>query len=206
MPVLQLVLPAGTMRGTGLLSVQVYLCEPGAADSADAGLARQRGARLGTLSDPVRVVIDSDGSLFPVLEESLGRNEALWEMRTCWNDPREEPFSSEYVALVLNRDHALFEQLGTRRGEQGGQTPLMRHVLASWIALLVHSVSTDLEIEFDELVAGPAPTGDFASIAEAAAVLVRTGDLDTGSLGALFASVQRWLDRRIQATTTEAVE
>lgn len=206
LPALQLVLPAGTIRGTGLLGVQVFLCEPGTADSADAGLARQKGARLGMLSDPVRVVIDSDGSLFPVLEESLGRDEALWEMRTCWNDPREEPFSSEYVALVLNRDHALFEQLGTRRGEQGGQTPLMRHVLASWIALLVHAVSMDLDTEFDELVAGPAPTGDFASIADAAAVLVRTGDLDTGSLGALFASVQRWLDRRIQATTTEAAE
>lgn len=206
MPSLQLVLPAGSMRGTGALSVQVYLGEPGTAGCADAGVARQKSARLGSLLDPVRVVIDSDGSLFPVLEESLGREEALWEMRTCWNDPREEPFSSEYVALVLNRDHELFEQLGTRRGDRGGQTPLMRHVLASWIALLIHAVSTDLEAGFDELVAGPAPTGDFASIAEAAAVLVRTGELDTGSPGALFASTQRWLDRRVQATAMEAVE
>lgn len=205
-PGLQLLLPAGSMRGVGALGVQLYLGEPGTTDSADAGLARQKGARLGTLSDSVRVVIDGDGSLFPVLTESLGPDQALWEMRTSWNDPREEPFSSEYVALVLNRDHDLFEQLGTGRGGRGGQTPLMRHVLASWIALLVHSVSTDLDTEFDELVAVPAPAAEFASVAEAAAVLVRTGDLDTGSPGALFASVQRWLDRRVQATTPEAVE
>jgi hypothetical protein len=203
---LLLTLPAGSIRGTGILAVQVFLADPGNADTGDAGIARQKGARLGALSDRVRVVVDGDGSLFPVLEEPLGSEGALWEMRTSWNDPREEPFTSEFVALVLNRDHELFEQLRGGRDIPGRQTPLMRHVLASWIALLVHSVSRELEADFDELVARPALSVEFASIAEAAAVFVRTGDLDTGSPGALFASVQRWLDRRVRATVKELAE
>jgi hypothetical protein len=151
-------------------------------------------------------VIDGDGSLFPVLEESLGRDGALWEMRIAWNDPREEPFSSEFVALVLNRDHELFGELRERRPGQARQTPLMRHVLASWIALLVDAVVTELETEFDELVERPPRYADFASIAEAAAVLVRTGGLDTGSPQALFVSAQRWIDRRVRATAVEVTE
>lgn len=201
-----LVLPAGSIRGTGTLSVQAFLGEPGSADAGDAGLARRRGARLGMLSNQTRVVVDGDGSLFPVVEEDLGPDGALWEMHAAWNDPRDEPFSSEYVALVLNRDHELFVHLRQPSDRQGQQTPLMRHVLASWIALLVHCVSTQMEKDFDKLVAQPAPSSEFASIADAAAVLVRSGDLDTGSPVALFASVQRWLDRRVRSTTMGTAE
>lgn len=203
---LLLVLPAGSIRGIGTISVQVFLSEPGAADAGDAGLARMKGARLGTLSGPIRVVIDGDGSLFPVVEEDLGTDGALWEMRSAWNDPRDEPFTSEFVVLVLNCKHELFGQLRQpvgRKGQMGPQTPLMRHVLASWIALLVLKVSTHLEKDFDEIVASQTPADEFASIADAAAMLVRTGDLDTRSPDALFATVQRWLDRRVRTTTTE---
>lgn len=203
---LLLVLSEGSIRGTGILSVQVFLGDPGRDTDGDAGIARLKGARFGTLAGPVRVVVDGDGSLFPVLEEPLGRDEALWQMRLAWNDPREEPFTSEYVALVLNRDHELFEQLRERRDVQSRQSALMQHVLASWIALLVHAVSNDLESDFDELVARPALSDEFASIAEAAAGLVRMGDLDTSSLHALSGSVQRWLDRRVRAATTEVTK
>lgn len=203
---LRLALPAGSIRGMGVLIVQVFLGSPGSSDSGDAGIARQRGARLGSLSGQIRIVIDGDGSLFPVLDESLGSNDALWHMRSAWTDPRDEPFSSEYVALVLNRDHELFEQLRGRPGGPSRQTPLMQHVVASWIALLVHLVKADLEQDFEELVSQSAPLMEFASIAEAAAGFVRMGELDTNSPPALFASVQRWLDSRVRATATEITE
>ncbi|MDN2701209.1 hypothetical protein O0881_04255 [Janthinobacterium sp. SUN100] len=198
---LLLVLPAGSIRGTGMLTAEVFLGSPGSMHAGDAGLARQKGARLGPLSNAARIVIDGDGSLFPVLEESLGPEEALWEMRAAWSDPQEEPFTSEYVSLVLNTDHELFSQLRERQGAQRGQTPLMRHVLASWVALLVHSVSAELEADFDEIVCGPVPFADFATIAEAAALFVRNGGLDTSSPRTLFASAQRWLDRRVRAVS-----
>jgi hypothetical protein len=101
---------------------------------------------------------------------------------------------------VLNRDHELFDQLRDRRGGQTRQTPLMRHVLSSWIALLVQEVREHLKTDFDDIVSRQVPTVDFASIAEAAAAFVRAGDLDTGSVHSLFASAQRWLDRRVRQT------
>lgn len=199
---LTLELPAGSVRGTGMITVQMFLGDPGSQTGSDAGLARHKGVRLGALSGRVCVVVDSDGSLFPVQEEELGRDGALWEMRTAWSDPLEEPFASEYVALVLNRDHELFDQLRDRQSGKGRQTPLMRHVLASWIALLVHEVRTELGMDFDNIVSGQVQSVDFASIAEAAAAFVRSGELDTRSVHALFASAQRWLDRRIRETET----
>lgn len=198
-----LVLPAGSIRGTGLLTLQVFLGEPGSAERGDAGVARRKGARFGNLSGPFLVVVDSDGSLFPVLEEPLGQDQALWEMRDAWNDPCEEPFTSEYVALVLNRDHELFDQLRDRRDGNASQTPLMRHVLAAWISLLVLSVKADIGQEFDEFVAQPRAPCDEASIADAATMFVRSGELDTSTPHALFASVQRWLDRRVRPASSE---
>jgi hypothetical protein len=193
---LALELPPGSVRGAGMLQVQTFLGDPGSQGTEDAGISRQKGGRLGPLSGRLCIVIDGDGSLFPVQEEELGRDGALWEMRTAWNDPREEPFASEYVALVLNRDHELFEHLREqRRGQQ--QSPLMQHVLSSWIALLVHEVRNELGTDFDEIVNHQVPSVDFASIAEAAAALVRSGTLDTSSPHALFASAQRWLNRRV---------
>ncbi|MBQ5965155.1 hypothetical protein [Massilia sp. ZL223] len=197
---LSLELPPGSVRGTGMIAVQLFMGEPGSAEVGDAGTVRQKGVRLGALSGLLCVVIDGDGSLFPVQEEELGRDGPLWKMHTAWDDPREEPFASEYVALVLNRDHELFDQLRDRRAGQNRQTPLMRHVLASWIALLVHEVRTGLGEDFDGIVRRQVPTVDFASIAEAAAAFVRAGDLDTSSAHVLFASVQQWLDRRVRET------
>jgi hypothetical protein len=190
------------VRGIGKLSVQLFLGRPGHVASEDVGIAVKKGARLGALSAPVTLAIDGDGSLFPVLEQSCGRDAALWELRQSWADPREDTFTADFVALLLNRDHELFEQLHDRRAGQGRQTPLMRHVLASWVALLVHEVRLELESEFDEILDAPTQAGGFASIAETAARFVRAGELDTSSAHALFASAQRWLDRRIKESET----
>lgn len=196
---LLLELPSGSVRGSGMLSVQLLLGYPGSSHP-DGSLANQMGARFGALSASVEIAIDGDGSLFPVQEEALGPDGALWELRAAWSDPLEEPFASEYVALVLNRDHELFDQLRERRTAPGRQTPLMRHVLSSWIALLVHKIKSELGHEFDAIVNSPRQAEDFASIAEATAGFVRAGELDTATLNGLFASAQRWLDRRIRET------
>lgn len=201
---LELRLPPGDVRGIGRLSVQLFLGRPSDAVSSDFGIAVQKGARLGVLAAPVTVAIDGDGSLFPILEQSCGRDGALWELRLSWADPREDTFTADFVALVINRDHELFDQLQDRRPGRGRQTPMMRHVLASWVALLVHEVRLELEGEFDEIVIGASQAEEFASIAETAAEFVRAGELDTSSAHALFASAQRWLDRRIKES--EAVE
>lgn len=189
-------LAAGTIRGVGAISLEFFLGHPGT--ESRTGIATQRGFRFGTLGPTIAVIIDGDSSLFPILEQSCGVSGALWEFRECWIDPREDEFSSDYVSLVLNTDHEQFEHLHERRGNIRTQTPLMKQVLASWITLLVFEVKVKLDRDFTDLVHNNGRVAESYSIAETAAGFVRTGELDTSSLAALFASTQRWLDQRVK--------
>ncbi|WPP01158.1 hypothetical protein SFA35_07310 [Pseudomonas sp. HR96] len=193
---LDITLEPGTVRGSGFLSVQAFLGKS-QTDSAP-GFAQQAGARLGPLTQLVEVVIDGDGSLFPVLEESLGAEGPLWELKACWSDPQDEPFSSEYVALVLNNAHAHFDQLRDRGGLNFEQSPLLRQVFAAWLALVVAQVKHDMGADFDTYLAAPDVDDGFGSIADAVRSFIRLGSLNTASLNELFVSTQCWLDQRVR--------
>lgn len=190
-------LPAGSIRGSGLITLQLLMGNPGSSGELT-GLASQRGSRLGSIASPTEIIIDGHGSLFPVQEESLGIDGPLWEMRASWSDPRDEPFSSSYIALILNKDHELFTQLRERSGEPSRQSPLMRQIVSSWIALVIHQVKTDLGHDFDSLLNYNRHKENFSSIADAIAAFIHLGGLDTTSLSTLFVSTQCWFDRRIR--------
>lgn len=194
--VLDIELEPGTVRGSGLLSVQAFLGLYAA--EFVPGFAHQPGARLGLLAQPIEIVIDGDGSLFPVLEESLGEEGPLWELKACWSDPQDEPFSSDYVALVLNNAHPHFEQLRDRRALNIEQSPLMRQVFAAWLALVIAQVKEDMGAQFDTYLGAPDADEGIASIADAVRSFIRLGDLKTGSLPELFISTQCWLDHRVR--------
>jgi len=193
---LDIELEPGTVRGSGFLSIQAFLGQYSA--ELVPGFAHQLGARLGPLAQPIEIVIDGDGSLFPVLEEPLGAEGPLWELKACWSDPQDEPFSSDYVALVLNNAHPHFEQLRDRRALNFEQSPLMRQVFAAWLALVIFQVKEDMGVQFDTYLDAPDADEDIASIADAVRSFIRLGELNTASLPELFVSTQCWLDQRIR--------
>ncbi|RVD75930.1 hypothetical protein [Pseudomonas koreensis] len=199
---LNIELEPGTVRGSGFLSVQAFLGQYKAAFSP--GFAHQSGSRLGPLAQPIEIVIDGDGSLFPVLEESLGAEGPLWQLRACWSDPQDEPFSSDYVALVLNNAHPHFEQLRDRRALNIEQSPLMRQVFAAWLALVIAQVKEDMGAQFDAYLGAPDADEGIASIADAVRSFIRMGNLNTGSLPDLFISTQCWLDHRVREVENAA--
>ncbi|MCW2293237.1 hypothetical protein M2262_003287 [Pseudomonas sp. BIGb0408] len=194
--VLSIELEPGTVRGSGFLCIQAFLGQ--CSVEFVPGFAHQSGARLGSLAQPIEVVIDGDGSLFPVLEEPLGAKGPLWELKACWSDPQGEPFSSDYVALVLNNAHPHFEQLRDRRAVNIEQSPLMRQVFAAWLALVISQVKAEMGPHFDTYLSAPDAGEGIASIADAVHSFIRLGDLNTSSVPELFVSTQRWLDRRVQ--------
>ncbi|MTD07743.1 hypothetical protein GKN89_13490 [Serratia sp. YC16] len=193
--VLEITLKPGTVRGSGLISVQTFLGRH--TSEFVPGYAHQLGARLGLVTQPIEIIIDGDGSLFPVLEESLGPTEPLWELKACWSDPQDEPFSSEYVALVLNSSHPHFDQLRDRRALSIEQSQLMRQVFAAWLTLVIAQVKEDMGAEFDTHLGVTDADEGIGSIADAICSFIRLGDLDTGSLPELFKSIQRWIDSRV---------
>ncbi|PLV14383.1 hypothetical protein [Pseudomonas guariconensis] len=173
--VLEIELKPGTVRGCGVVSVQAFLGRH--ASEFVPGYAHQSGARLGPLAQPIEIIIDGDGSLFPVVEEPLGAAEPLWELKACWSDPQDEPFSSEYVALVLNSTHPHFDQLRDRRALNIEQSPLMRQVFAAWLALVIVQVKEDMGTEFDTFLDAPEADEGIGSIADAVRSFIRLGDL-----------------------------
>ena len=200
--VLDIELAAGTVRGSGFLSVQAFLGK--CTTEFVPGFAHHPGARLGLLAHPIEIVIDGDGSLFPVLEEPLRADGPLWVLKACWSDPQDEPFTSDYVALVLNNAHPHFEQLRDRRALNVEQSPLMRQVFATWLALVIAQVKEDMGAEFDTYLGAPGADEGIASIADAVRSFIELGDLNTGSLPELFVSTQCWLDQRVRELEKEA--
>ncbi|MDE1196753.1 MAG: hypothetical protein PW896_16605 [Pseudomonas sp.] len=197
---LDIELEPGTVRGSGFLSIQAFLGQHQGAFVP--GFAHQLGARLGPLAPAIEIVIDGDGSLFPVLEEPLGANGPLWELKAFWSDPQDEPFTSDYVALVLNNNHPHFEQLRDRRGLNLEQSPLMRQVFAAWLALVISKVKEDMGAQFDTFLGVLNSDDGVGSIADAVSSFITLGGLNTASLPDLFISTQCWLDRRIREMET----
>lgn len=191
---LSLTLDGGTLRGSGSLSVQVYL-ESRGPGSVRTGIATTKGARLGILWGPVPVVIDADSSLFPIVEENLGANRPLWEFRENWMDPLADPFSIDYLALVLNTGHSDAAALREVQNPAAGLAPLMKQVVACWLALLVTRIAEETGDSFSRITGDEHCISEPGSIAHTLAGLVNAGGIDTESPMTRLHSAQLWLDR-----------
>jgi hypothetical protein len=191
---LSLTLAAGTLRGAGSVSLQAYL-ESRGPGVVRAGMATAKGSRLGTLWGPVTVVIDADSSLFPIVEENLGAGRPLWEFRENWTDLLADPFSVDYLALVLNTGHPDAAALRDAQNPAAGLNPLMKQVLACWLAHLVTRVTDETGDDFNRITGDRHCISEPGSIAHTLAGLVSAGAIDTDSPLTRMQSVQLWLDR-----------
>lgn len=203
--VLSLTLERGTLRGSGRLSLQVYL-ESRGPGSVRPGTAVTKGARLGTLWGPVTVVIDADSSLFPIVEEDLGAGRPLWDFRENWTDALTDPFSLDHVALVMNTGHPDAAALRDVQNPAAGLTPLMKQVLACWLAHLVARVADETGDSFNRITGDEYCISEPGSIARTVAGLVSAGEIDTDSALSRLQSAQLWLDRLTRAQAQEAPE
>lgn len=199
--ILSLTLEAGTLRGSGSLSLQAYLENRGPG-ATRAGMATARGSRLGTLWGPLTLVIDADSSLFPIVEEHLGPRRPLWEFRDSWTDLLADPFSVDYVALVLNTGHPDAAALRDAQSPAAGLNPLMKQVVACWLAHLVTRVIEEAGDDFNRITGGSHCISEPGSIAHTVAGLVSAGAIDTDSPLTRMQSFQLWLDRLTRTQET----
>jgi len=195
---LTLALPANTLRGTGTLSLQLLLGDAGFLEEDEKGLARMPGFRFGMLGPDTRLVVDGGGSLFPVVVEALGADEPLWRFTQDWSDPLEDEFSTVWLSLSLNKDHPDFPMV--REQDSEVWTPLFCQVIASWLAIFLLELKAELGADFAAIALGRPGAAVRGSIADAAASMVRRGDLNCASPGELIRSIQAWVD--ITARTT----
>lgn len=190
---LELHFPANSLRGTGTVSLQLFIADPGMLEPEEGMMATSPGYRLGQLSEETRIVIDGDGSLFPVERETLGPDSALWELRCSWIDPLQDEFSLAHVALTINTAHADYKLLEDQ-SIPAWLTPLFRQVLASWITVFVQQLKDDPLAQVRDALLMDDGDAISGSIVDAASYMIRVGDLRIDTPSSLAESAQRWID------------
>jgi len=192
-------IPAGSMRGTMKLSLQIIVAESGVPDGTERHLANTKGFRLGPLSDEFELEFDGDGSLFPITEREGDPTEALWQFCClAWDDILVDEFSPEHLSLSINLSHSSFSEL-KGGNEKPYQTNLFRQVVASWLTLFVLKVKerSPSDATWDAICQRLSGTYLPGSIADAAAYLITVGELDVSSAESLMETSQRWIDKSI---------
>lgn len=129
--------PGGLLRGSLILRTVLYLAAPGNRTAQEKFLASRTGTILGTLQS-AKVLIDGNGSLFPIHEKADKTMPLWWVDTSDWDDPTEEKFSDDTFCLYLNPAHRDYAQLEIKDGLKGN--PLMTDILCSAIQILITKV------------------------------------------------------------------
>lgn len=127
------------LRGTLIFQTVLYLKSRGNPTEKEYYQARQTGTILGVL-DETRVIIDGNGSLFPIHEVS-SPNEPLWWVRCEWGDPLEDPFTDDNYCIYLNTAHKDYTALNANEGLKN--SPLLLEILCSSLQMLIMKVLDD---------------------------------------------------------------
>lgn len=132
--------PARKLRGTLVLDTIIYVKNAGNPKGAERFQAHIQGTVLGVLDD-TRVIIDGNGSVFPVHEVSAS-TEPLWYVRCDWADPLEDKFTEENFCLFLNNAHKDFASLNVNEGM--AKSPLLMEIICSSLQMLITKVMSDV--------------------------------------------------------------
>lgn len=134
----ELTFPRKTLRGTLILQVVLYLKERGKPEGNEKFQANESGTILGVL-DETRIIIDGNGSMFPIHEVYVPTN-PLWWVRCSWEDATEDKFDDNFC-VMLNKAHKNFASLNVNEGLKN--SPLLIEIVSSSLVLLVSNVMSD---------------------------------------------------------------
>lgn len=127
------------LRGTLILQTILYLKERGNPQGGEKFQASNNGTILGIL-DETRVIIDGNGSIFPIHEIS-SPNEPLWWVRCDWGDPLEDSFTDDNFCIYLNTSHKDYAALNVNEGLKN--SALLLEIVSSALQLLIMKVLGD---------------------------------------------------------------
>jgi len=117
---------AGYLSGTLTVKFILYLKEMGL--RKEFGKANTIGTVLGEIVKPLIIHIDGDMSTFPITTVYAPEKSLWWVDFNSEVSPLIDPFSEEYVSIVLNEAHECYNKL--KSGKEYN-TPLFYEVLAS---------------------------------------------------------------------------
>jgi hypothetical protein len=131
----QVNLSPGKYRGNAVMKTVVYLAEGGKTDS---DFPKQSGTILGELDVTSFVLSDSE-TLFPVYE--VFSEEPLPWWTVCeWTDIEEDPFTYEFVAVIINQSSKMYKQLSSKDGNKDYNPGYVAEVMSSAIQTIIEKI------------------------------------------------------------------
>ena len=131
--------PAKVLRGTLVLRTILYLKEHGNPDEMEKHQASEPGTVLGIM-DETRIIIDGNGSVFPIHETAAPTN-PLWWVQCNWTDATEDRFVDDNFCIYLNTAHKNYSNLNANEGLKN--SPLLLEIICSALEILVTKVMQD---------------------------------------------------------------
>lgn len=175
---------AGILAGTLIIRFVLYLEASGLRSAF--GRAKLAGTLLGDVISPLIIHIDGDAPAFPVVTVSSPERELWWIEYGSDICPETDPFSEDYVSLVLNKGHEDYSKL--KNGDKY-DTPLFKEVFASALEEIFRYFYQD------QFATEMKNTDDFqeGSIAMALKYMKDNFSIETDSLESLHKTIRRMI-------------
>lgn len=141
--------PAGILRGILQLQTVLYLKRQGEPEGKECYQASVKGTLLGEL-EKVKIIIDGNGSLFPISEVSDSKK-PLWWASCDWEDPLTDTFTYDNFCLYINKAHPDYASVNVNGGLRN--SPLLLEIISTSLGILIMKVLSDETIQ-NEVVNG----------------------------------------------------
>jgi len=137
--------PKNKLRGRIFLDFFYYLEEVNETNNFQ---AKEKGMLLSDdLLLTLELVIDGDGSVFPISEVS-DKGGPLWTLEKYWADPIEDQFDNNNVSLKLNKLHPMFKVINDSTSRYGNF--IMEDIIIHAMALIIQEVVLDENLNVEE--------------------------------------------------------
>lgn len=179
---------------SGRLEVRYVLFLKEAGEKLRVGFARDSGTLLGDVGIPLQLVLDGEGSVFPLSVENDPQG-PLWRTEISIDDPFEETFTEEYFNVILNEGHPAFKELGR---DKGYNTALYHEVFAGALEELFLYLRENFKDDFQAASLAEVTPG---TIAYAALYMVQTFNLNTDNIAVLHNTIRAAVAEQMKGAT-----
>lgn len=180
----------GILAGTLYVQYMLYLKE--AKGKRKPGFANIQGTMLGHLGVALKIMVDGEGSTFPISIVSQ-EGEPLWWTEIHIDDPYDDAFSEEFFNIIINDKHPAFGNLGQEAGYT--KAPIFAVIIAGAIEELFLYLRYELDYDFNASDQNNMAPG---TIANAVNWMITTFGIDTANITALHKSVHIMVKKLLQ--------
>lgn len=141
-----------------------------------------------------RIVLEGDGSVFPIIKHAGSRTAPLWEVVYNSEEPQIDPFNVDYIAIKINEGHPSYKELNLdAESINEPKTALFKEVFQNAIfqMFLVVCEQNHKDYILDTNKCAP------GSICEALGYMAETFDIDMRSYTSMFLSISKIMDARL---------